>query len=102
MCLTLFIAAGIPQVIILSKVDKACPYVEEDPGTLFYSSAVSELVEQVSQLIGLPRAHVLPVKNYEKEMELVEDVDVPALISLRQMLRFADDYLYNFLDEEED
>ncbi|XP_046567339.1 interferon-induced protein 44-like [Haliotis rubra] len=93
---------GIPQVAILTKVDKACPHVEEDPGTLFYSSAVSELVEQVSQLIGLPRAHVLPVKNYEKEMELVDNVDVPALISLRQMLRFADDYLYNFLDEEED
>ncbi|XP_046567350.1 interferon-induced protein 44-like [Haliotis rubra] len=93
---------GIPQVVILTKVDKACPYVEEDPGTLFYSSAVSELVEQVSQLIGLPRAHVLPVKNYEKEMELVDNVDVPALISLRQMLRFADDYLYNFLDEEDD
>ncbi|XP_067680289.1 interferon-induced protein 44-like [Haliotis asinina] len=93
---------GIPQVVILTKVDKACPYVEENPGTLFYSSAVSELVEQVSQLVGLPRAHVLPVKNYEKEMELVDNVDVPALVSLRQMLRFADDYLYNFLDEEED
>ncbi|XP_067681003.1 interferon-induced protein 44-like isoform X2 [Haliotis asinina] len=93
---------GIPQVVILTKVDKSCPYVEEDPGTLFYSSAVSELVEQVSQLIGLPRAHVLPVKNYEKEMELVDDVDVPALVSLRQMLRFADDYLYNFLDEEDE
>ncbi|XP_046567344.1 interferon-induced protein 44-like isoform X2 [Haliotis rubra] len=92
---------GIPQVVILTKVDKACPHVEEDPGTLFYSPAVSELVEQVSQLIGLPRAHVLPVKNYEKEMELVDDVDVPALISLRQMLRFADDYLYNFLDEDD-
>ncbi|XP_046567399.1 LOW QUALITY PROTEIN: interferon-induced protein 44-like [Haliotis rubra] len=92
---------GIPQVVILTKVDKACPHVEEDPGTLFYSPAVSELVEQVSQLIGLPRAHVLPVKNYEKEMELVDNVDVPALISLRQMLRFADDYLYNFLDEED-
>ncbi len=89
-------------MILLTKVDKVCPYVTKDPGSIFYSSAVRDLVEQVSELVGLPRAHVLPVKNYEKELELVDAVDVPALISLRQMLRFADDYLYNFLDEEED
>ena len=89
-------------MVVLTKVDKVCQYVAEDPGTLFYSSAVRDLVEQVSELVGLPRAHVLPVKNYEKEMDLVYSVDVPALISLRQMLRFADDYLYNYLDEDDD
>ncbi|XP_067682168.1 interferon-induced protein 44-like [Haliotis asinina] len=92
---------GIPQVVLLTKVDRACLLVESDLSQIFRSATVGELVDQVAQLVGLPRAHVLPVKNYEKEMELDQNVDIPALLSLRQMLRFADDYLYNYLDQHE-
>ncbi|XP_041353068.1 interferon-induced protein 44-like isoform X1 [Gigantopelta aegis] len=90
---------GIPQVVLLTKVDRVCQEVEQDLSQVFYSQAVQDLVDEVSQLLGLPRAHVLPVKNYEREMELDQGVDIPALLSVRQMLRFADDYLYNFVDE---
>ncbi|XP_046564042.1 interferon-induced protein 44-like [Haliotis rubra] len=44
-------------------------------------------------LFGLPRSHVFPVKNYEQESELDDDVDRLTLLSLRQMLRFTDDFL---------
>ncbi|XP_041353064.1 interferon-induced protein 44-like [Gigantopelta aegis] len=90
---------GIPQVVLLTKVDRVCQEVEQDLSQVFYSQAVQDLVDEVSQLVGLPRAHILPVKNYEREMELDQDVNIPALLSVRQMLRFADDYLYNFVDE---
>ncbi|XP_041353070.1 interferon-induced protein 44-like [Gigantopelta aegis] len=90
---------GIPQVVLLTKVDRVCQEVEQDLSQVFYSQAVQDLVDEVSQLVGLPRAHILPVKNYEREMELDQGVNIPALLSVRQMLRFADDYLYNFVDE---
>ncbi|XP_050406205.1 interferon-induced protein 44 [Patella vulgata] len=89
---------GIPQVIVLTKVDQIELDVEEDLTQLLYSSRVAYVVDQVAQLIGLPRGHVLPVKNYEKETELNETVDRFALLSLQQMLRFADDYMYELLD----
>ncbi|KAK6183189.1 hypothetical protein SNE40_010716 [Patella caerulea] len=89
---------GIPQVIVLTKVDQIELDVEEDLTRLLYSSRVAYVVDQVAQLIGLPRGHVLPVKNYEKETELNETVDRFALLSLQQMLRFADDYMHEFLD----
>ena len=86
-------------MVLLTKVDKVCQVVENNLSQVFHSPTVGELVDQVAQLVGLPRAHVLPVKNYEKEMDLDQNVDVPALLGLRQMLRFADDYLYNSLDQ---
>ncbi|XP_050406201.1 interferon-induced protein 44-like isoform X2 [Patella vulgata] len=89
---------GIPQVIVLTKVDQIELDVEEDLTQLLYSPRVAYVVDQVAQLIGLPRGHVLPVKNYEKETELNETVDRFALLSLQQMLRFADDYMYELLD----
>ncbi|KAK3105955.1 hypothetical protein FSP39_009431 [Pinctada imbricata] len=69
---------------------------------VFHMPAVQECVNKVSQVMGLPRAHVLPVKNYESEMELDENINILALLSLQQILHFADDYLYNFLDEIEE
>ncbi|ESO93522.1 hypothetical protein LOTGIDRAFT_119204, partial [Lottia gigantea] len=91
---------AVPQVILLTKVDEIAQEVDEDLNNLFYSSEVEEVVTTVSQLVGLPRSHVLPVKNYEKETELNDTVDRYALLSLQQMLRFADDYLYNMLDTQ--
>ncbi|KAK6183194.1 hypothetical protein SNE40_010721 [Patella caerulea] len=89
---------SIPQVILLSKVDEIGVEVENNLTNVLYSSRVAYVVDQVAQLIGLPRGHVLPVKNYEKETELNETVDRFALLSLQQMLRFADDYMYDALD----
>ena len=85
-------------MVLLTKVDRVCPEVEQNRSKIFYSTVVQELVDEVSQLAGLPRSHILPVKNYESEMELEDDVSIPALLSIRQMLRFADDYLFNFVE----
>ncbi|CAG2189890.1 unnamed protein product [Mytilus edulis] len=65
---------------------------------VFYSPIIQEVVDRVSQIMGLPRAHILPLKNYESEMELDDNVSTLALITLQQVLRFADDYMYNYLD----
>ncbi|KAJ8309041.1 hypothetical protein KUTeg_013915 [Tegillarca granosa] len=72
---------------------------EEDISVVFKSPAVRDMVDKVSQIIGLPRAHILPLKNYEKEMELEDGINILALLTLKQILHFADDYL-NFHDHQ--
>ena len=93
---------GIPQVVLLTKIDKVCEPLIQDMNKVFYMPAVQEYVDKVAQIMGLPRAHVLPVKNYESEMELDEGVNILALLTMQQILHFADDFLYNFLDDLED
>jgi hypothetical protein len=42
---------------------------------VFYSPIIKEAVDKVSQIMGLPRSHILPMKNYESEMELDDGVN---------------------------
>ena len=85
----------------MTKVDKICPEVEEDTSKVFKSEAVIEQVNKVSQLLGIPRNSVLPVKNYETEIEVNDSFNILALITLRQILRASEDFMYNFIDEVE-
>ena len=66
---------------------------------MFKSRTVEQHVEKASQLLGLPRGNVLPVKNYENEMQLENNISILALISLRQILHFAEDYMENIADK---
>lgn len=66
---------------------------------MFKSRTVEEHVEKASQLLGLPRGNVLPVKNYENEMELDDNISILALLSLRQILHFAEDYMENVVEK---
>ena len=94
--------SGVPQVVLLTKIDKICEPLTSDVSNVFYMPVIQEYVDKVSTIMGLPRAHVLPVKNYESEMELDEGVNILALLTMQQILHFADDFLYNFLDDLED
>lgn len=90
----------IPQVILLTKVDKVCQYVEEDVTLTFCSEAIRNLVDKFSDMFGVPRSHVLPVKNFEKEIDVRTDVSILALIALRQILRSSEDFLFNFINDK--
>ncbi|XP_056613877.1 interferon-induced protein 44-like isoform X2 [Triplophysa dalaica] len=84
---------GVPQIILITKVDEACPLVEEDLEKVYVSSYIKTKVQEVSSRLGVPVSCVLPVKNYSQELELNLSCDVLLLTVLQQMLRFADDYL---------
>ncbi|OWF39882.1 Interferon-induced protein 44-like [Mizuhopecten yessoensis] len=90
---------GIPQVVLLTKIDEICEETSEDLSNVFFSTVVKECVDKVASLMGLPRSHILPVKNYECEVELDQNINILALLSLRRILNFVDDFLFNKSDE---
>ncbi|XP_051550912.1 interferon-induced protein 44-like [Myxocyprinus asiaticus] len=84
---------GIPQFVLMTKVDEVCPLVEKDLQNIYVSSYIKKKVQEVSSRLGVPLSCVLPVKNYSQELELNFSCDVLLLTALQQMLNFADDYL---------
>ncbi|XP_060600190.1 interferon-induced protein 44-like, partial [Ruditapes philippinarum] len=99
---TLMNQRGVPQIILLTKIDKLCKEVQADISTTYKNSVVEKHVDKASQLLGLPRANVLPVKNYENEVELDDNVNILALLSLRQILYLAEDFMENVLEKRND
>jgi hypothetical protein len=93
---------GVPQLVLLTKIDRVCEITGEDLSQVFHSQTIQETVDRVSQIMGLPRSHILPIKNYELEIDVNDYVNILALLSLQQMFHFADDFMYNYLDQLED
>nr|XP_022300550.1 interferon-induced protein 44-like [Crassostrea virginica]XP_022300551.1 interferon-induced protein 44-like [Crassostrea virginica]XP_022300552.1 interferon-induced protein 44-like [Crassostrea virginica] len=90
---------GLPQIVLLTKLDKICPDVNDDVTNTFTSSAVCDAVEKVADIMGLPRAHVLPVKNYESETKLKTGVNILLMEAVERCLDFADDFMDEQLDK---
>ncbi|XP_052247799.1 interferon-induced protein 44-like [Dreissena polymorpha] len=84
---------GIPKAVLLAKVDLACQDVASNINNVFTSKKIEAAVDKASNVLGLPRNRILPVKNYENEMELDDNISILALLSLRQLLFYAEDYL---------
>uniref|UniRef100_A0A673YW95 Interferon-induced protein 44-like n=1 Tax=Salmo trutta TaxID=8032 RepID=A0A673YW95_SALTR len=90
--LAAFALAGIPQMVVLTRVDEACPSVRKDVKNIYLSKYIKE---KCSAKLGVPVNCILPVKNYHEEIDLNEDMDVLLLRALRQMVDFADDFIKN-------
>ncbi|GAA6235325.1 interferon-induced protein 44-like [Lates japonicus] len=89
---------GIPQLIVLTKVDEACPLVKEDVRNVYKSSYIKEMMQEVSARLGVPLSCVIPVKNYSEELELDLNCDILLLSAVTQMFRFADNYFDEISD----
>uniref|UniRef100_A0A3Q3EX93 Interferon induced protein 44f3 n=1 Tax=Kryptolebias marmoratus TaxID=37003 RepID=A0A3Q3EX93_KRYMA len=64
---------GIPQLVLLTKVDEACPLVKEDLRNIYNSGYIKDTV---SARLGVPLSCVVPVKNYSEELELDMSCDI--------------------------
>jgi hypothetical protein len=73
--------------------------VREDVCNTSSSLVIPSVIEKVADIMGLPRAHVLPVKNYESEKELQTGVDILVMEALQRCLDFADDFIDEQLDK---
>ena len=60
---------------------------------------MKERVDKLAHSLKLPPYTVLPMKNMDTEQRINNSVNILALYNLRQMLRAADDFLLNYLDE---
>ncbi|XP_043094098.1 interferon-induced protein 44-like, partial [Puntigrus tetrazona] len=84
---------GIPQVIVMTKVDEACPLVKNDIRKVYTSKKIKEKIDLCHIKTGVPLTNIYPVKNYHDEIETEDDIDVLLLKALEQIVQFADDRL---------
>lgn len=80
----------------MTKIDKLCKEVENDVSFVFKSPKVGKCVKKAANLLGLPESNVLPVKNYDNEFEPEENINILALLSVRQILNFTEDFFKHF------
>ncbi|XP_042371084.1 interferon-induced protein 44-like [Plectropomus leopardus] len=89
---------GIPQLVLMTKVDEACPFVSQDIRNIYKSGYIEELMQEVSARLGVPMSCVVPVKNYSKEFDLDLHCDILLLTAIIQILRSADSYFDELSD----
>ncbi|XP_052812403.1 interferon-induced protein 44-like [Mya arenaria] len=84
---------SIPLAILLTKIDLACPTLAEDLSGVFKSQAIETKVNTASSIFGVPRNNVWPVKNYENEACVDDDVTILSLLALQRLVHLAEDYI---------
>ncbi|XP_067260520.1 interferon-induced protein 44-like [Chanodichthys erythropterus] len=84
---------GIPQVVIMTKVDEACPLVKNDLGKIYTSKRIKEKMEMCSTTTGVPMTNIFPVKNYHEEIDTEDNIDALILKALEQIVQIANDRL---------
>ncbi|KAG9262529.1 interferon-induced protein 44-like [Astyanax mexicanus] len=84
---------GIPQVTLMTMVDRACPLVSKDLKMVYRSRKIKEKMEEYSNLLGVPMHCIFPVKNYSEEISTNINVDILVLTALNNIVHFANDYV---------
>ncbi|XP_031559495.1 interferon-induced protein 44-like [Actinia tenebrosa] len=93
-------ARRIPLVVLFTKIDLACTQTRENLLHVFHSQRIQNKVRMISKnLRSLPTNKIFPIKNYEWETELNPHVNSLSLLALRQMLRFAQNYVEEKSDQ---
>ncbi|XP_053395403.1 interferon-induced protein 44-like [Mercenaria mercenaria] len=96
---TLMNLYDVPQVIVLTNIDKVCQHTKHDACNALKSKLIAETVGKVSDMFGLAKHCIFPMKNYEKECELDPNMDILALLALRGILNNADAFLFPYRKE---
>lgn len=86
---------GLPQIVLMTKVDQACPLVAEDIKNVYHSVYIQKTARELSESLGIPLSCIVPVKNYCDLLELDQDTDVLLFSAIEQMLNFADSFFEN-------
>lgn len=84
---------GIPQVVVMTKVDETCPLIKKDLKKMYTSKKIKEKMELCSAKVGVPLTNIFPVKNYHDEIDTDDDIDVLILKAFEQIVQIADDRL---------
>ncbi|KAM7403360.1 hypothetical protein PAMA_004013 [Pampus argenteus] len=93
---------GIPQILLMTKVDEACPLVAADLKNVYRSVYIQRKARELSESLGIPLSCVLPVKNYSEELELDLDTDILLFSAVEHMLNYADSFFENQVVEDQE
>ncbi|XP_017157590.1 interferon-induced protein 44-like [Poecilia reticulata] len=80
---------GIPHVVILTKIDEVCPEIKN----VCRSRELQKKVQDFSKLVGNAENCIFPVKNYNVERDLDNDIDALILKTLRHIIEIGDEKL---------
>ncbi|XP_067458828.1 interferon-induced protein 44-like isoform X1 [Thunnus thynnus] len=84
---------GIPQMMMITKIDEACDEIEKDLRNVYKSMHLRKKMKDFSSAVGIPMNCIFPVKNYNEEININDDVDTLILSALRRMIDFGDDFI---------
>ncbi|XP_048103665.1 interferon-induced protein 44-like isoform X2 [Alosa alosa] len=93
----------IPHVVILTKVDLACPHVKEDIKHVYSSRTIHQKMQACSNALGIPTSDIFPVSNYHGDNEPGKNPDKDAVLlsTLTQILDYANDSLEKMKESED-
>ncbi|XP_030641296.1 interferon-induced protein 44-like [Chanos chanos] len=92
---------GIPQVVVMTMVDRACPVVAKDLRKIYTSLKIKEKMEECHIRLGVPMNCIFPLKNYHEEGSTVLELDCLILATLTQIIHLANDYLSTIFENVE-
>lgn len=92
----------IPIVLILTQVDLLCDEVRKDISKMSWSENVQQAMNTASEVFGIDKASIHPVKNYEVDDCLNPLTNIPLLLALRQGMQYAKDRAGHVLDVDSD
>nr|XP_055061936.1 interferon-induced protein 44-like [Misgurnus anguillicaudatus] len=84
---------GIPQAMIVTKVDEACPEVQKNIKNIYSSRKIKQKMEECCQRLGVPMSYIYPVKNYHEEQTTNTEMDILILQAMLNIVNFAKDYV---------
>ncbi|XP_060755433.1 interferon-induced protein 44-like [Neoarius graeffei] len=84
---------GIPQVVIMSLVDKACPLVNKNLEKIYTSKKIKQKMEECSAQLGVPMNCIFPVMNYHEQVTNDLHMDILILMAITNIISFANDYV---------
>ncbi|XP_047671056.1 interferon-induced protein 44-like [Tachysurus fulvidraco] len=84
---------GIPQVVFMTGVDRACPITKKNLQNVYRSKKVKENMQKCSYKLGVTVNRIFPVLNYHEQSHMNEDISCLMLDALTKIIYFANDYV---------
>ncbi|XP_027008210.2 interferon-induced protein 44-like [Tachysurus fulvidraco] len=84
---------AMPQVVFMTRVDRACPITKENLQNIYKSKKIKDNMQKCSNKLGVTLNRIFPVMNYHEQIHMNDDINCLMLDALTQIIYFANDYV---------